>query len=247
MGEEPCVSYRMVYFRIYTNGYVSGWASDADRAAFREETRRLFQELEWTLQPGGSGVCDTVTKDRQDLYLHPTSFSGVMEEDNIQSLQEQLSAAQTFRCYAVNRYKEYQDMSDEEYQAALEEKRSEITAFTLEQCKTKRANLYITDPVAPHIAEHFEICRLCDRDRHNAVGIRFVSELMNQLLQKGRLVAAETTHGVGIRTATAKELGRQRQPVEQVDGQVSMALYGEAKDVNAPSKQKKVKNRNRDR
>ena len=241
------MAYRKVYFRIHTKGYSSGWSSDTDRSAFKEESRQLFQELGWTIKLGHNGGCDVVTKDWQDLYLHPTSFSGVMEEDNIQSLQEQLSAAQTFRCYAVNRYKEYQDMSDEEYRAALEEKRSEITAFALEQCKTKRANLYITDPVAPHIAEHFEICRLCDRDRHNAVGIRFVSELMNQLLQKGRLVAAETTHGVGIRTATAKELGRQRQPVEQVDGQVSMALYGEAEADSAPGKQKKVKDRNRDR
>ena len=96
------MAYRKVYFRIRTENYASGWSSDADRSAFKEESRRLFQELGWALKPGGNGVCDTVTKDRQDLYLHPTSFSGVMNEANIQSLQEQLSKAQTFQCYAVN-------------------------------------------------------------------------------------------------------------------------------------------------
>ena len=58
---------------------------------------------------------DTVTKDRQDLYLHPASFSGVLDEANIPLLREQLSGAQTFQCYAADCYEEYLDLSDEEY------------------------------------------------------------------------------------------------------------------------------------
>lgn len=212
----------MVYLRIHTDGYASGWSSEADKAAFKEESRHLFRGLGWTLHVGESGVCDTVTKDQQDLYLHPTSFSGIMDENNIQSMQEQLSEAQTFRCYAFDCYEEYADLSDEEYRTILESKRDEITAYILEQCRTRRTNLYITDPVALHFAEHFEIRRLCDRDRHNAVGSRFMSELIDQMLQEGRLVSAETTHGVGIRTATARELKDYRKPVEQVTGQLTM-------------------------
>ena len=102
------MAYRKIYFRIRTEGYTSGWSSDADRAAFKEESRRLFQELGWTVKLGSNGGCDTVSKDWQDLYLHPTSFSGVMDEVNIQPLQEQLAQARTFRCYHVDRYKEYQ-------------------------------------------------------------------------------------------------------------------------------------------
>ena len=218
------MAYRKVYFRIqiHTYGYGSGWSSEADKAAFDSECRNLFQQLGWTLHPGSNGVCDTVTKDRQDLYLHPFNFSGVMDEANIQPLQEQLSKGKTFQCYAVDCYEEYADLSDEEYRAALEAKREEITAFILEQCRTKRTNLYITAPVALHFAEHFEICRLCDREQHNAVGKRFMSELINQLLKEGRLVSAETTHGAGIRTATARELNDHSKPVEQVAGQITM-------------------------
>ena len=218
------MAYRKVYFRIqiHTYGYGSGWSSEADKAAFDSECRDLFQQLGWALHPGSNGVCDTVTKDRQDLYLHPFNFSGVMDEANIQPLQEQLSKGKTFQCYAVDCYEEYADLSDEEYRAALEAKREEITAFILEQCRTKRTNLYITAPVALHFAEHFEICRLYDRERHNAVGNRFMSELIDQLLQEGRLVSAETTHGAGIRTATARELKDYRKPVEQVAGQFTM-------------------------
>ena len=218
------MAYRKVYFRIqtYAYGYDSGWSSEADKAAFDSECRDLFQQLGWTLHPGSNGVCDTVTKDRQDLYLHPFNFSGVMDEANIQPLQEQLSKGKTFRCYAVDCYEEYADLSDEEYRAALDAKREEITAFILEQCRTKRTNLYITAPVALHFAEHFEICRLCDREQHNAVGKRFMSELIDQLLKEGRLVSAETTHGAGIRTATARELNDHSKPVEQVAGQITM-------------------------
>lgn len=240
------MAYRKVYFRIRTDGYASGWSSDADKSLFREESRRLFQELGWTLRAGWNGAADTVTKDRQDLYLHPDSFSGVMEESNIQPLQEQLSEARTFRCYACDRYEEYMDMSDEEYRAALEAKRDEITMFVLEQCRTKRSNLYITDPVALRFAEHFEIRRLCDRDRNNGVGIRFMSELIEKLLQQGRMVTAETTHGRGIRTATAKESERRRQPVEQVDGQLVLIPDGEIQNSGS-TKKKKGKNLDRSR
>ena len=218
------MAYHKVYLRIRSSGYNSGWASDAEQAAFKEESRRIFQGLGWTLHAGGNGVSDTVTIGHQDLYLHPTSFSGVMDEANIQSLREHLSKAQTFHCYHADCYEEYLDMSDGEYRAALEAKRGEITSFILEQCRTKRSNLYITDPVAERVAQRFEICRLCDKDRNNGVGNRFVAELVAQLLQEGRLVTAETTHGEGIRTATAKELGARRQSMEQepVEGQITM-------------------------
>ena len=216
------MAYRKVYFRIRTDCYNSGWSSDADRAAFKEESRRLFQELGWAVTLGSNGGCDTVAKDQQDLYLHPSSFSGVLEEANIQPLQEQLSKAKTFRCYHVDCYEEYQDFSDEAYRAELEAKRDEITGYILETCRTKRSNLYIVAPIAIHVAEHFKIRRLCDKDGRNKIGNQFVAELMDELLQKGWLVAGKTSHGEGIRTATNKERGIPRQPTEQVDGQITM-------------------------
>lgn len=215
------MAYRQVYFRIRTEGYVSGWSSDADRSAFKEESRRLFHELGWTIKLGHNGGCDVVTKDWQDLYLHPTSFSGVIDENNIQSLQKQIVKAQTFHYEGVDYYEEYQDMSDEEYRTALEAKRDGITSYILERCRTKRRNLYVVAPVAEHVAAKFETRRLCDKDRRNKIGHQFVVGLMDQLLQKGWLVSAQTSHGEGIRTATDKERGA-RQPVTQVDGQITM-------------------------
>ena len=215
--------HQMTYLHISCNGYDRNWLSNKERNAFKAESRRIFQTLGWTIHRGTNGVCDTVTKDQQDLYLHPTSFSGVVEVAEGPSLVEHFSTAKTFRCYHVDYYEEYTDISDEEYRAALEAKRDEITDFILENCRTKRTDRYIVDPVAARVAQQFEICRLCDKDRCNSVGIRFMSELIDQLLQQGRMVTAETDCGPGIRTATAKELKNSyRHPVEQLDGQISM-------------------------
>ena len=216
------MAYRMVYMRIQCFGYDPSSTSNTDLTAFKDESRQLFRDLGWTVHEGGNGISDTVTKGRQDLYLHPQSFSGVLDEANIPALQEQLSGAKAFRCYATDCYEVYQDMGDEEYQAILESKRDEITAFVLEQYQTKRTNLYITDCVADHIAKRFEIRRLCDKDRQKSVGKRFVNELITQLLQEGRLVSAETSAGPGIRTTAAKELRLRSQPAEQVEGQMPM-------------------------
>lgn len=119
----------------------------------------------------------------------------------------ELSKARTFRCYAVDCYEEYTDLSDEEYRAALETRREEIT-----------------DSVASYFAQIFDIFRLCDKDRRNAVENHFMSELIDQLLQEERLVTAETTHGMGIRSATARELKDYHKPAEQIEDQITMVL-----------------------
>lgn len=228
------MAYRKIYFRIHTECYSSGWSSDTDRAAFKEESRRLFQELGWTVKLGCNGGCDTVSKDRQDLYLHPSSFSGVMDEANTEALQEKLTQARTFYCYHIDRYEEYRDLSDEGYRAELETKRDEIIAYILKRCRTKRSNLYIVDPIAAHVAEHFKVHHLCDRHGNNKIGNQFVSELMDELLQKGWLVSGKMTHGDGIRTATNKERGIARQPAAQVDRQITIR----SQENGAPPKKK---------
>lgn len=82
------MAYRMVYLRIRCTGYDPGASGDTDLTAFKAESRRLFQEMGWTVREGGSSISDTVTKDRQELYLHPTSFSGVLEETAIPPLRQ---------------------------------------------------------------------------------------------------------------------------------------------------------------
>ena len=220
------MGYRQVYFRIKSGYSASGcWADDHAAEQFREETRSLFMEAGWVLQPGGNGVCGTVTKGKQDLYLHPMNFNGVILEESIPELETLMRSAHTFQCYAIDRYEEYLDMSDDEYLELLESKREEIVSSLLDMCRTKRRNLFKTGPVAGSVAYHFSVHRLCGKQNMNGLGNRFVSEVMEQLIAEGRLVTAHTRQGEGVRTATAQELGKQaHKPTEQTEGQMSMTM-----------------------
>lgn len=217
------MGYRQVYFRI-KSGYEAygGWADDHAAEQFRDETRSLFQESGWTLHPGGNGICDTVTKGKQELYLHPMNFSGIIQKESVPELETLMRGAHSFQCYATDRYEEYLDMNDDEYLELLESKREEIVSRLLEVCKTKRRNLFKTGSVAGSVADYFSVHRLCDKQNRNGLGNRFVSEVMEQLVAEGRLVTAYTRQGEGVRTATEQELGKQAH--KQTEGQLPMTV-----------------------
>ncbi|MBD5147713.1 MAG: hypothetical protein HDT19_02835 [Oscillibacter sp.] len=102
-----------------------GWSDQTASDQFDAEYRVLFSTAEWEVHPGRDGICDTVTKEDQGLYLHPQSFSGVIREDEVQPIKELLAKAKTFQCYHVDFYKEYLDINDDEYWALLESRREE--------------------------------------------------------------------------------------------------------------------------
>ena len=195
------MEYREVYFRIRSAyQYDSGWPDKGAERAFREESRRLFQSAGWELHPAreDSGSSDTVTKGQQDLYLHPRNFSGVLRTDELPQLRELLAGAHTFQCQGVDCYERY-----------------------WERYQTKRKNLYVTGPAELSIAKRFSVHRLCDKDGKNNLANRYVGELVERLIQEGRLVTAETRNGLGIRTATGAEL---RQREDPLPGQQQMIL-----------------------
>lgn len=210
------MGYRKVWFRIrsqYDGRY--GWPSETARQTFQEETRHLLQDAGWTLHESrGSGVCDTATLGKQDLYIHPMALSGVIDEDSIPKIEELLSQAQTFHCYHVDRYEEYLDMTDSEYKEMLESQKESITADILEAFKTKRRDLFKTGPVLDSIAKKYSVNRLCDQHKENDFAYELVQNIHAVLLDEGKLVMASTSKGLGYRTATAKELREQQQQRE---------------------------------
>ena len=218
------MEYRSTYFRIRSRyQFDSGWPDEGTERAFREESRRLFQTAGWELHPAreGSSSSDTVTKGQQDLYLHPMNFSGIIRTDEIPRLQALLEGAQTFQCQGVDCYERYWELTDAEYLAQLESKREEITQAILERYQTKRKNLYVTGSAVLSIAKKFSVHRLCDKDGKNNLANRYVGELVEQLIQDGRLVTAETKNVLGIRTVAGAEI---RQKEEPLPGQQQMTL-----------------------
>ena len=218
------MEYQSTYFRIRSQyQFDSGWPDEGAERAFREESRALFQSAGWELHPAraDSRSSGTVTKGQQELYLHPMNFSGVIRTDEIPRLQALLEGAQTFQCEGVDCYERYWELTDEEYMAQLEARREEIIEAILERYQTKRKNLYVTGPAEQSIVKQFSVHRLCDKDGKNDLANRYVGELVEQLIQEGQLVTAETRNGRGIRTAVGTEL---RQREEPLLGQQQMTL-----------------------
>ncbi len=210
------MAYRNVYFRINSayRGY-SGWADPADENRFREESRQLFESNGWTLQMGGNGVSDTVTKGDQELYLHPQNFSGVVSEAEIDEIKALLAGAKSFQCQGVDCYEEYLDISNEDYQQWLESERDNIHEALLAQCKTPRRNLYRTGCVIDSVVEKFSLNRVYDKHGEHDLAKGFVQELFADMIAKGEIAVAETKHGTGYRAVQNAE-------PQQVDGQMQM-------------------------
>lgn len=212
------MAYRKTYFRINSRYRPSdGWESNCDSDVFWKEVSQVFETIGWTVHTGRDGHCDSVSKDLQELYLHPQSFGGFVLEDEIEELKQTLSNAQSFECYQVDVYEEYIELNDDEYRTRLETQKKEIESAVLEICATKRKNLYKTGAVAMAVADRFAVRRISDKNGNNGLGISYVQDIIMQLLADGRLMAAETKHGMGLRTITEKERSGHRQ--EEVNGQ----------------------------
>ena len=202
------MTYREIGISIHS-AYSQGWPDDVSRLAFRTETRKLFRDAGWQVEekPLDSGHCDTVRNGKDALYLHPTVFSGVMQEDHIPELQRLLAGASTFRVLGTDLRRECFDLIDEEYRQRLEEQVEQIDNAILEACRTKRKNLFRTGSIALNIGQQFSIRRLTDWEQSGPyIAEGYVGERIEQLIADGRLITAQTRYGQGLRTATEAEL-----------------------------------------
>ena len=215
------MTYRETYFYLdgdYKHG--RGWSGPEAAEAFHDEINRLFTEAGWEIRPGGSsGACDTAVKGKQELYLHPMMASGPVLPEEIPQIEQVLRGASTVRLRETRTFKEYQDMSDAEYRSYLESRKDDMTAAILDRFRTKRRNLYVTGAAADRIAAPFVIPRIDSRNRPIDAAEQYVGSLINELIEEGRLVTADTRHGLGIRTAVKSELA-------QMEGQQAMGGMG---------------------
>lgn len=223
-GKEKEEMYRKVYFRIRSGyeGY-TGWPDENTARRFLEDSRKLFLGDGWQLHLGRvSGSCDTVTKDGQELYLHPMEFSGIIHEESIPHLERLFSNAQAFHCYATDRYESYLELSDEENKVRLESMRDEIVAEILERCKTGRRSRFFSGEIALSIGRKFAVPRMCDKEQNCGQEGQFVATLMKELAAEGKLIMKPWKDGVMVRTATATEMksasanGPLLQPTQQI-------------------------------
>lgn len=203
------MTYREVSFSIDCRGYIgnSGWQSDLMKRMFRTETRRLFGEMGWVLQEESDipACSDTVIKGNQQLYLHPTVFTGVVEMEDLPLIERALDHAGSFRYLGYRVYREYEELDDDAYWARLESQRPEIEKAILTQFSTKRRNLFVLGTATQSIVDRFTIHRVCDKEGHRNKANLFVGQLVDEMIADGRLVVGQTRNGPGLRARTTSE------------------------------------------
>lgn len=206
-------TYKQVYFRINTPSYYSrngvGFQTPEAGERFHRLALNLFLTAGWQLEGKevrpGSGHCNRVHKDKQRLYLHPQSFSGIVDEGQIGDIESILRNNDVFVFTNTDVYDEIFDLSDEEYIGVLESKRAEIEKDLLTAFKTKRRNLFVTscwskidNVLGKHRIKRLDYSGVYTSDDLDS---EFINRLFRGLLENKKIVTADTRNGMGYRTA----------------------------------------------
>lgn len=207
------MNYKQVYFRInapmyYKNKYGVGFESQEDRELFFNTVKEMFLSDGWEIKKKkyeSDSSCPTIIKNKQELYLHPQSFSGVIKEENISYIENFLSNNDVFKFERTDIYDDLFDITDDEYINILKSKKEHIEQDILEACKTKRSNLYIADSwaIISKITDKYKIKRLFHHIgivTSDDIDIKYVTELFEKLVENNKILTAQTKSGLGYRT-----------------------------------------------
>lgn len=204
-------NYKRVYFRICTPMYYNpkyglGFSTPEDAMLFDKTIAELFLNDGWAVKEKKfKDSCNRVVKNKQELYLHPQSVSGVVLEENIPHIEQLLSNSNIFKFEKTDIYEDVFDITDEEYINILKSKQNEIEQDILAVYKTKRKNLYITDTWTPlnKVLDKYRIKRLSNYSgviSSSNIDVRYITEVFENLVKQNKIVIANTKHGKGYRT-----------------------------------------------
>ena len=210
-------NYKKVYFRtdspLYRTNAGIGFENQDSRNSFYSEVMKTFLNNGWQVKDEKykiSSSYPTVIKEKQELYLHPDHFSGVVIEENITEIEQLVKNIDGLKYRWTDIYEDVFDITDEEYMNMLKSKRKYIEQDILEAFKTKRRNLYVTSSrdCINRVLNKYRIKRLtCHIGviSSNNLDVQYFSEIFEELVNKGEIVTANTKNGTGYRTRTDKE------------------------------------------
>lgn len=208
-------TYRNVHFNIISAyQYDVGFPDQAAADAFRQETADLFTAAGWQFHESKtSGICDRVSLGKSELYLHPMDIAGIISMELIPKVEELIQQAKTFRLNIARECEGYIEMDDDTYRQYLESRREDIEAAILAHFQTKRKNLFKTgdqsmDLARPFMLHRMEAKNLCSR--YDDLSVSYVHSLIEEMVTDGRLTAASTRYGRGLRTTNASKASNKR-------------------------------------
>jgi len=211
------MKYKNVYFRIscplYRGNWGIGFQSQENKELFYKTVTDLFLNDGWEIKNKkylSSSGCPRVIKNKQELYLHPDQFSGVVIEDNIPYIEQLIKTCNLLSYRWTDTYNEVFDLTDEEYIDILKSKQADIEKDILNIYTTKRSNLYITDTWTPlnRVLNKYKIERLSHFVgviSSDDVDIQWINKVFKKLINEGKIVTAECRNSTGYRTINKAE------------------------------------------
>lgn len=199
--------YRKVAFKLNVPRYVlgEGWTDDADRKAFCEECKVLFQNIDWEIHnETDSWSYNTAVSNKEHLYLKPVSMKGEILESSIPKIEKALSKAKTFDHVQTVVGSACYDLKDAEYLLKLRERAPEMEQDLLQWCSTSQRNVYITYDIVGALCRYYQIDRLGGNEVFS-IPYQVMQEVLNKLVAKGEIIKMETNKCIGYRTATEKD------------------------------------------
>ena len=210
-------TYRKVNFNIISAYQYGGGFPDQTAAdAFYRETEDLFTAAGWEFHKvsKGSGSCDTVHLGKSELYLHPMDIAGIIAVELIPEVEKLIHQAKTFRLNVTREGNGYIEMDDDTYRRYLESRREDIQTAILTHFQTKRRDLFKTGDQSEAIARPFMLYRMEAKNAYTCcddLSIPYVRGLIEEMVTDGRLTAAPTRHGRGLRTTGVTKPPRKKQ------------------------------------
>ena len=195
-------NYAKVYFRIDTKGFncMSGFfENNLDCTTFHDEIGKVIESF---------GIVESCGYKQNNEYLHahPQNISGIVKKDKIKAIAEAIDSSTSMSIRWVDVYNEYADISDENYKAILDNKRTEMIDYIIEQCyTTRRDRYYRVFSIATSTQEQFKTDRINAIEDVNKHGMtyNYVVDIINALVSNGYLV--RTSDGEGIRSLNKTE------------------------------------------
>lgn len=176
--------YINTYFRIDC-GYPWGSGIDANKYDFlKSEIQNIFLPLGFEIKKNHiAGASDTAYRNKESLYLHPSSFSGYVLEASISEIKEALVASE-LKLVSIDTYEILYDECASFLLESLQDAKKSIREEIFEKYKTTRKTTFIKKSYT------IDSCKikLLDKELNNKIYREFVSSVINEMVAQKLLI-----------------------------------------------------------
>lgn len=203
--------YAKVFFRIDCPTFdcvSASFGSASAREDFYAEAKAVLRSFD--IDEGTGYIMRGEEYRMEHLHIHPQVISGVVAKNKIVAIAEAINRCKYAFCRSVDVYEDVSTMTNEQFAESLSGKLADIESDILSAFTTKRKNLYYgeyaTSCLLERIADKYHVCRRQCESVTDYTAKAFCADILELLVNQGKIVSADTKDGKSYRTAKKNEL-----------------------------------------